>query len=138
HAADCRPEERRWPVDRLGARVRGKLADRDVERVDGHLEGCVSCNLLFAELTELNSGLRLVLGPIILGTAAAPYLAGAASAAGIAGGGLLGVLLSPFAAVADWIRRLVQRLGTKGSVATGTAVAVVAAAVVFALTSGEP
>src|SRR5690606_7845610 len=43
HAADSPPEECRWTVDRLGARVRGKLADRDVERVDGHLEGCVSC-----------------------------------------------------------------------------------------------
>ncbi|WP_156037747.1 sigma-70 family RNA polymerase sigma factor, partial [Glycomyces tenuis] len=136
HAADSPPEECRWTVDRLGARVRGKLGARDADRVDAHLEGCVSCNLLFAELTELNSGLRLILGPVILGTAAGPYLAGAASAAGIAAGGVLGVLLSPFIAFGNWIRRIVQQIGTKGSIAGGTAAAVAAAVAVFVLTSG--
>ncbi|HEU5126444.1 MAG TPA: sigma-70 family RNA polymerase sigma factor [Glycomyces sp.] len=135
HAADSPPEECRWTVDRLGARVRGKLGARDVGRVDEHLESCVSCSLLFAELTELNSGLRLVLAPVVLGTAAAPYLAaGAASAAGIAAGGVLGFLLSPFVAVGNWCKRVFQQLGPRGSVATGTAGAVVAvAAVVLAL-----
>lgn len=138
HAADSPPEACRWTVDRLGARVRGKLGARDAEHVDTHLEGCVSCNLLFAELTELNSGLRLILGPVVLGTAAAPYLAAsAASAAGIAAGGALGILLSPFVTFGNWVRRLFQQLGTKGSIATGTAAAVVAAAAVFALTSGD-
>ncbi|WP_199040600.1 sigma-70 family RNA polymerase sigma factor [Glycomyces salinus] len=139
HAADSPPEECRWTVDRLGARVRGKLGVRDAEKVDDHLDGCVSCNLLFAELTELNSGLRGVVGPIVLGAASAPYLAaGVASAAGIAVGGVLGAIAAPFTAVANWIRRIFQQLGTKGSIATGTAAAVVAAAAVFALTSGEP
>ncbi|GAB3992412.1 hypothetical protein GCM10029992_01290 [Glycomyces albus] len=139
HAADSPPEACRWTVDRLGARVRGKLGVREAEKVDDHLDGCVSCNLLFTELTELNSGLRGVVGPIVLGAASAPYLAaGVASAAGIAVGGLVGAITAPFTAVANWIRRIFQQLGTKGSIATGTAAAVVAAAAVFALTSGEP
>lgn len=138
HAADSPPEKCRWTVDRLGARVRGRLGPRDADRVDEHLDACVSCNLLFAELTELNSGLRLVLAPVVLGTAAAPYLAaGAASAAGVAAGGLLGFLLSPLTVAADWIRRAVQRLGPKGTAATGAAgTAALVAAVVLALLPG--
>ncbi|THV43137.1 sigma-70 family RNA polymerase sigma factor [Glycomyces buryatensis] len=142
HAADSPPEACRWTVDRMGARVRGKLGVRDVEKVDEHLQSCVSCNLLFAELTELNSGLRVgAIAAIFLGTAAAPYLAaGAAAAAGVAVGGAFAVLFTPFRAVANWVRRIVQQLGTKGSVATGTTVvvAVAVAATIFALTSGEP
>lgn len=138
HAADSPREECRWTVDRLGARVRGKLGDREVSKVDDHLDSCVTCNLLFAELTELNSGLRGVVAGVFLGGAAAPYLAaGAVSAAGIALGGMFAFLFAPLKAAANWIRRIVQQLGTKGTVATGTAVAVVAAVAVFALTSGE-
>ncbi|MFC3495918.1 sigma-70 family RNA polymerase sigma factor [Glycomyces rhizosphaerae] len=137
HAADSPREECRWTVDRIGARVRGKLGEREASKVDDHLNSCVTCNLLFAELTELNSGLRGVIAFIFLGGAATPYLAAGVSAAGIAFGGALAFLLAPFKAVANWIRRIVQQLGTKGTVATGTAVALAAAVAVFALTSGE-
>lgn len=138
HAADSPREECRWTVDRLGARVRGKLGDRDATKVDDHLNACVTCNLLFAELTELNSGLRGVLAGVLLGTAAVPYIAaGAVSAAGLVVGGFIGVVFTPFKAAFNWVRRVVQQLGTKGSVATGTAVAVAAAVVVFALTAGD-
>ncbi|MDN3239092.1 sigma-70 family RNA polymerase sigma factor [Glycomyces tritici] len=137
HAADSPREECRWTVDRIGARVRGKLGERDATKVDDHLDSCVTCNLLFAELTELNSGLRGVIAVIFLGGAASPYLAaGAVSAAGIAFGGVLAYLFTPFKAVANWIRRIVQQLGTKGTVATSTAAAVVAVVAIVAL-SGE-
>ncbi|WP_205327796.1 sigma-70 family RNA polymerase sigma factor [Glycomyces sp. YM15] len=138
HAADSPREECRWTVDRIGARVRGKLGERDASKVDDHLGSCVTCNLLFAELTELNSGLRGVIAVIFLGGAASPYLAaGAASAAGIAFGGVLAYLFTPFRAFGNWIRRIVQQLGAKGTVATGTAAAVAAAVAVFALTGDE-
>lgn len=138
HAADSPREECRWTVDRIGARVRGKLGEREAAKVDDHLDACVTCNLLFAELTELNSGLRGVIAFIFLGGAATPYLAaGAVSAAGIAFGGVLAFLFAPFKAFANWIRRIMQQLGAKGTVATGAAVAVAAAVAVFALTSGE-
>lgn len=134
HAADSPREECRWTVDRIGARVRGKLGERDASKVDDHLDSCVTCNLLFAELTELNSGLRGVIAVIFLGSAAAPYLAaGAVSAAGIAFGGALAFMFTPFRVLANWIRRLAQQLGTKGSIATGTVAAVVAVVVAVAL-----
>jgi RNA polymerase sigma factor (sigma-70 family) len=138
HAADAPREECRWTVDRIGARVRGKLGERDASKVDDHLNACVTCNLLFAELTELNSGLRGVIAVIFLGGAASPYLAaGAVSAAGLAFGGVLASIFVPFKMFANWVRRIVQQLGTKGTVATGTAVAVAAAVAVFALTGDE-
>ncbi|THV32132.1 sigma-70 family RNA polymerase sigma factor [Glycomyces paridis] len=138
HAADSPREECRWTVDRIGARVRGKLGDRDATKVDDHLDSCVTCNLLFAELTELNSGLRGVVAGVLLGGAAAPYIAaGAVSAAGLAVGGLLAAAFTPFRIAFNWIRRVVQQLGTKGSIATGTTVAVAAAVAVFALSLGE-
>lgn len=138
HAADAPREECRWTVDRLGARVRGKLGERDVQKVDDHLDSCVTCNLLFAELTELNTGLRGVIAGVLLGGAAAPYIAAAAvSAAGLAAGGVFAFVSAPFVAVANWVRRVVQQLGTKGTLATGTAVTVAAAVVVFALVSDE-
>ncbi|SDE36934.1 sigma-70 family RNA polymerase sigma factor [Glycomyces harbinensis] len=138
HAADSPREECRWTVDRIGARVRGKLGDRDVLKIDEHLDSCVTCNLLFAELTELNSGLRGVVAGVFLGGAAAPYLAaGTASAAGLAVGGALAFIFAPFVRALNWIRRIFQQLGTKGTVATGTAVAVAAVVAVFALTGDE-
>ncbi|MDA1358688.1 sigma-70 family RNA polymerase sigma factor [Glycomyces luteolus] len=138
HAADAPREECRWTVDRIGARVRGKLGERNASKVDEHLDSCVTCNLLFAELTELNSGLRGVIAVIFLGGAASPYLAaGAVSAAGIAFGGVLAYLFAPLKAFANRIRRILQRLGAKGTVATGTAAAVAAAVAVFALTGDE-
>lgn len=140
HAADSPPETCRWTVDRLGARVRGKLGTRDTATVDEHLDGCVSCSLLFAELTELNAGLRLVLAPVVLGGAAAPYLAaGAVSAAGVAVGGVLSAATAPFIAVGNWIRRVFQHLGLKGSIAAGAAGAVALALVAaLALAPEEP
>ncbi|MCD0446515.1 sigma-70 family RNA polymerase sigma factor [Glycomyces sp. A-F 0318] len=138
HAADAPREECRWTVDRLGARVRGKLGDRDAAKVDEHLDACVTCNLLSAELTELNSGLRGVVAGVLLGGAAVPYLAaGTASAAGLAVGGALAFLLAPFKAALNWIRRIAQQLGTKGAVASGTAVAVAAVVAVVALSGDE-
>ncbi|WP_081913228.1 sigma-70 family RNA polymerase sigma factor [Glycomyces sp. NRRL B-16210] len=138
HAADAPREECRWTVDRLGARVRGKLGERDAMKVDDHLDSCVTCNLLFAELTELNSGLRGVVAGVFLGGAAVPYLAaGTVSAAGLAVGGFLAAVFAPFKLAFNWVRRVVQQLGTKGSIATGTAVAVAVAVTVFALSGGE-
>ena len=138
HAADSPREACRWTVDRIGARVRGKLGDRDALKVDEHLDSCVTCNLLFAELTELNSGLRGVLAGVFLGGAAAAYVAaGTVSAAGLAVGGFLALVFAPFKAFATWIQPIVQQLGVKAAVATGTAVAVAAAVAVFALTGDD-
>lgn len=131
HIADAPSQECGWTVDRLGARVRGTLAARDGTKVDGHLDSCAACKVLYMELAEVNSGLRGVLAPVVLGAAAPAYLAGTSTtAAGAAFAGFFAVVLEPFRVAASWIRRIVERLGTRGSVATGGAVAAVAAGLV--------
>ncbi|MFC4333749.1 sigma-70 family RNA polymerase sigma factor [Salininema proteolyticum] len=132
HIADSADENCRWTVDRLGAHVRGRLAARDSKKVDDHLSACVPCKILVMELAEVNSGMRGVLAPIVLGVAAGSYLATSTGIA--AGAGFLAVLAEPFLQAANWIRRFFQQLGTKGSIATGTATATVIAAVAVALT----
>jgi RNA polymerase sigma factor (sigma-70 family) len=64
-----------WTSGRLGAHVRHGLPCRERSKVDAHLTGCDDCRARWAELAEINSGLRGVLGPVVLGPAATPYLA---------------------------------------------------------------
>jgi RNA polymerase sigma factor (sigma-70 family) len=66
-----------WTLTRLGAHVRHALPPRDQSKVDAHLAGCARCRALWAELAEVNSGLRGVLAPVVLGVTASPYLAAA-------------------------------------------------------------
>ena len=94
HLADTAAERCRTTVDRLGAWVRGGLSKREQAQVDAHLDECDRCRALAAELTEINSGLRAILAPLLLGGAAAGYLATTSTgvavplvAAGAAGGG---------------------------------------------------
>jgi len=81
-------EQCRETRENLGAYVREGLSKRDSAKVADHLEGCRRCTALYLELTEVNSSLAALLGPIILGGAAAAYLAGSAATSG---GALAGV-----------------------------------------------
>ncbi|WP_019855415.1 sigma-70 family RNA polymerase sigma factor [Actinopolyspora mortivallis] len=76
-------------VRRLGAWTRGGLSRRETAQVDAHLDSCSRCSALAAELGDINGGLRSVVAPFLLGTAAAGYLAGksasTAAAAGVTG-----------------------------------------------------
>jgi len=89
----CRPT-----VTALGALVRGRAGSRDRSRAEAHLAGCERCRRLRAELLDVNRALRSVVGPAVLGGAAAAYLgtrAGggpgtAAAGAGRAAGRLTG------------------------------------------------
>jgi len=77
--------------EQLGAYVRGGLSKRDSAKVSSHLEECRRCTALYLELTEVNASLAAVLGPLVLGGAAAAYLAGSTATSGgvIAGLGLM-------------------------------------------------
>ncbi|HEV2088753.1 MAG TPA: sigma-70 family RNA polymerase sigma factor, partial [Cryptosporangiaceae bacterium] len=75
HLTESTSKSCRWTTERLGARVRGGLSDRDQAKVDQHLEECARCRALWAELGEINTSLRGVLAPLVLGGAAAQYLA---------------------------------------------------------------
>jgi RNA polymerase sigma factor (sigma-70 family) len=95
HLADTAAERCRTTVDRLGAWVRGGLSKREQAQVDAHLDECDRCRALAAELTEINSGLRGLLAPLLLGGAAAGYLATTSTGVAVplvaAGGGAAAV-----------------------------------------------
>ena len=59
----------------LGAYIRAGLSRRDAARVAAHLERCRPCTAIYLELVEVNSDLRGLLAPLLLGGAAAAYLA---------------------------------------------------------------
>ena len=75
HLAETAAEQCRTTVERLGAWTRGGLSKREKTQVDAHLEDCDRCRALAAELQEVNSGLRGLLAPLLLGGAAAGYIA---------------------------------------------------------------
>ncbi len=92
HATEPAATEKcRETRENLGAYVRDGLSKRDSAKVSGHLEECRRCTALYLELTEVNSSLAALLGPIVLGGATAAYLAGGAAASGgaLAGVGLI-------------------------------------------------
>ncbi|HEY2176836.1 MAG TPA: sigma-70 family RNA polymerase sigma factor, partial [Mycobacteriales bacterium] len=82
-------------VENLGAWTRNGLARRDAVRVERHLSGCADCRALADELLDINSGLRGIIAPLVLG---APLVAGylkaskasAGSGAGAAGSSAAG------------------------------------------------
>lgn len=112
HLAAVEGKECRWVTERLGAYVRDKLANRESGRVREHLDECDACRIVYLDLVEVNSGFRFLLAPIVLGTAATPYLAAAGKA---------GAFLAFLPGFWGWLRK------TTRNPATGVAVAVVLA-----------
>lgn len=94
HLAAAEGAECSWVTERLGAYVRDKLAARESIRVQQHLDDCDRCRAVYLDLVEVNAGFRSLLAPIVLGAAAAPYLAGTS-----------GTLLGFIPAVVGWARR---------------------------------
>ncbi|WP_444961754.1 sigma-70 family RNA polymerase sigma factor [Nocardiopsis sp. M1B1] len=112
-AEACRPT-----LGLLGAHVREGLSRRDTAKVDRHMDGCADCRAVYAELTDVNVGLRGVVLPLVAGAGAAGYLS-----ATPAGGA--------------WWGRMSRR--QQQAAAGGAAAAGVAVAVALALTSApEP
>jgi RNA polymerase sigma factor (sigma-70 family) len=100
HASGCADEACRATVARLGGWTRDRLSTGDAAKVDAHLATCRRCRQVAAELEDVNSGLRGLLAPLLLGGVAASggppaVTAGAASAgaasAGAASAGSAGV-----------------------------------------------
>jgi RNA polymerase sigma factor (sigma-70 family) len=78
--AECRPA-----AAKLGAYVRGGLAKRDAAMVAGHLDQCADCRRIFAELGDVNVALKAIVAPVVLGPAAAAYMASVAGRGSAAG-----------------------------------------------------
>ncbi len=126
HLSAARPECQ--PVaGMLGGYVRGALSRRDAKLVDEHLSRCAVCQAARDELDAINGTMRGMLGPVILGSAAAGYLAHAGR----------------FAAAARWVSpatRVLQRIpwhraGTQ--VAAGVAVAAIVTTLTLTLPHGS-
>ena len=75
-AEACRPT-----IGLLGAYVRGGLAKRDTGKVDRHLDDCSDCREVYAELMDVNVGLRGIVLPLVVGFGATGYLASVPGAA---------------------------------------------------------
>ncbi|MEU5859839.1 sigma-70 family RNA polymerase sigma factor [Nonomuraea sp. NPDC047529] len=120
---ECRPV-----LGKMGAYVRGGLARRDSRAVDDHVNGCEECHGVLLELTDVNRGLRVIVGPLIAGPVFGGYAAALAKV-GAAGGGT-GWLLRLFG--------LLRRTPSRQQVVVAGGVAVASAAVAaFVLVSGE-
>lgn len=85
HLAETSDADCRWTIEHLGGYVRKGLAKRESTKVKAHLDACRSCTAMYLELTEVNSDLRGILAPLLLGAGAAGYLSGAGPGAGVAG-----------------------------------------------------
>lgn len=85
HSADVGDAECRWVHDKMGAYVRRGLSRRDATKVEEHLRTCRKCTALFVELSEVNSSMAGVIGPVVLGEATVAYLE-ALKGQGILGG----------------------------------------------------
>jgi RNA polymerase sigma factor (sigma-70 family) len=106
HIADGVGRQHAATVERLGAWARGGLSARQRVKVEAHLATCPDCRALAGELEDVNSALRAVVAPLLLGTAAAgAYLAShaapaEAAAGGVAAGGAGGAAVGGAGAVA--------------------------------------
>ena len=114
-AKACRPT-----LDLLGAYVRGGLAKRDTAKVDRHMDDCGDCRAVYAELMDVNVGLRGVVLPLVVGSGATGYLTTVPGATAMGG---------PATAGAWWNR---MSRGGKQAVVGSTAAASVAVALALA------
>jgi RNA polymerase sigma factor (sigma-70 family) len=133
HLAETDNERCHATAERLGAWTRSGLSKRETAQVEAHLDECARCRALAAELADVNSGLRGVVAPLVLGVGALGYLAttakvGSAAVAGVAAGTAAGAGAAGSAAAS--VPR--QFIGVAASVTA------LVAAVTLALTAGTP
>ncbi|WP_310962592.1 sigma-70 family RNA polymerase sigma factor [Nocardioides terrisoli] len=129
HAADVLDDECRRTRDLLGAYVRQGLSRRDNRRAAEHLEHCRRCTALYLELVEVNSSLAAVVGPLVLGSATAAYLAVGTTAGGAGALAGVGLLLGRV--------RDVLVANAQTALAAGAAVGIAAAATVGLLVAAH-
>ncbi|WP_158847891.1 sigma-70 family RNA polymerase sigma factor [Saccharothrix deserti] len=92
HLANNPTDRCRATVAKLGAWTRGGLTRRETAHVEVHLDECVSCRALAAELADVNGTLRAVIAPLVLGTSVTGYLATTAAGSAKAGTAVAGAV----------------------------------------------
>jgi RNA polymerase sigma factor (sigma-70 family) len=124
HSADIGDSECRWVHDKMGAYVRKGLSRRDATKVEEHLRTCRKCTALFLELTEVNSSMASVIGPVVLGEATVAYLASVKGA-----GALGGFVATASTGLVTAFSRVKEAVVAQGRVAVGIGGAVALAGV---------
>ena len=79
HAQDAEDDACAWTQDNLGAYIRNASSRRDSAKVRAHVDECRRCMGIYLELSEVNTNLSGILGPLVLGSAASGYIAAAMS-----------------------------------------------------------
>ncbi len=75
HVIDSENADCNWAIDRMSAYTRDRLPGRERLQLDEHLESCGRCRDRLAEITHVNTALRLGVLPLVVGPgAAAGYL----------------------------------------------------------------
>ncbi|HEX4190221.1 MAG TPA: sigma-70 family RNA polymerase sigma factor [Marmoricola sp.] len=144
HSADISDADCRWVHDKMGAYVRKGLSRRDAAKVEEHLRTCRKCTALFVELSEVNSSMAGVIGPVVLGTATMAYLDSIHGVGALGGfGGAVGkALAKPVAGAGAALGRAREAVLAQGRVVVGIggglAVAALATFVVLVTNSGGP
>jgi RNA polymerase sigma factor (sigma-70 family) len=122
HVADNPSERCRAATAKLGSWTRSGLSRHENIQVEAHLDKCVGCRTLAAELADVNGALRGVVAPLVLGIGTAGYLAAgagkAAAAASIAAGSSSSVV--PWLGAAASTAALVVAVATGVSPSEGT------------------
>jgi RNA polymerase sigma factor (sigma-70 family) len=107
----------------LGAFIRNDISRRDGAAVAEHLRDCRECAGIYLELVEVNSDLRALIAPIVLGGAAAAYLGGSV-AVGVAGGTGTGLLTGVGGFLGKGWGKLLAGAAAAGVVVAGVVVGV--------------
>jgi RNA polymerase sigma factor (sigma-70 family) len=135
----CRPF-----AERLGTHTRGKLRGREAAKVRQHLKHCSECVGLYAMLKYVNANIHALIGPAVLGAAAAAngavllVGAGAGAGAAVAGTSAAGQSGAAHAGLAARIAAKARHASPRQqAVAAGASAVVAIAAIAFALTGNE-
>jgi len=117
--------------ERLGAWIRGGLSKRETAQVEQHLDECERCRTLATELADVNGCLRAFVAPLVLGGAAAGYLASTGANAGTAlSSGAAGATATAGAGA-------IAEIGSRQLLALGGSTAALVAAVVVGVLAGS-
>jgi RNA polymerase sigma factor (sigma-70 family) len=127
----CRPF-----AERLGTHARGKLRGREAAKIRHHLKHCSECVGLYAMLKYVNANIHVLVGPAVIGAAAATKVGIVLATAGGAAGAGSG---------ATQAGNVIGRVATKARHASprqqatvaGAVAAAAVAAIAFALTGNE-
>jgi RNA polymerase sigma factor (sigma-70 family) len=116
HAQDADDERCAATRAQLGAFIRNDISKRDSAAVEQHLRECRECAAIYLELVEVNSDLRALIAPIILGAAAATYLSG------VSIGGSTGLVATLTGFVGDNVAKSLAGVAAAGVVVAGCVV----------------